>query len=201
MCIALCVCLVSCASVQAQTAEISGSGADSFRGHRAEAGVHFVTHNFPTPNKNQPETMVAGIALFDYDNDGYLDIYFVNGAAIPSLKKNRPSTGTGSSTTTTTEPSPMSPRKAGVAGKGYGMGAAVGDYDNDGWPDLYVANVNGNQLFHNNADGTFTDVTGKAGVAGAELDGRKMWSAAPAGSTTTTTAARPVRVELLQVGR
>ena len=142
-----------------------------------KAGLRFITQNSPTPNKNQIETMVAGVALLDYDGDGYLDVYFVNGAAIPSLKKesaaywNRLFHNNGDGTfTDVTE-------KAGVAGAGYGMGAAVGDYDNDGRPDLFVANVTGNQLFHNNGDGTFTDVTEKAGVAGAEKDGVKMWSA------------------------
>ena len=67
--------------------------------------------------------------------------------------------------------------KAGVAGAGYGMGVAVGDFDNDGRPDLFIANVTENQLFHNNGDGTFTDVTAKAGLQGANLDGKKMWSA------------------------
>jgi enediyne biosynthesis protein E4 len=121
--------------------------------------------------------MVAGVALLDYDRDGYLDVYLVNGAAIPSLKKDSPiywnrlfhNNHDGTFTDVT--------ERAGVAGAGYGMGVAVGDYDNDGWPDLFVANVTGNQLFHNNGDGTFTEVTGKAGVAGAQLDGKKMWSA------------------------
>jgi len=143
----------------------------------AKSGLHFVTANSPTPNKNQIETMTGGIALLDYDRDGCLDVYLVNGAAIPSLQKETPqywnrlfhNNHDGTFTDVT--------EKAGVAGAGYGMGAAVGDYDNDGWPDLFVANVTGNQLFHNNGDGTFTDVTAKAGVGGALLDGKKMWSA------------------------
>ena len=142
----------------------------------AKAGLHFVTENSPTSNKNQIETMVGGVALFDYDGDDYLDIYLVNGAAIPSLKKESPAywnrlfhNNHDGTFTDVTE-------KAGVAGAGYGMGVAVGDYDNDGRPDLFVANVTGNQLFHNNGDGTFTDVTAKAGVEGARLDGKKMWS-------------------------
>jgi hypothetical protein len=141
------------------------------------AGLNFTTAASPTPNKNQIETMVSGVALFDYDGDGYLDVYLVNGAAIPSLMKNTPAfwnrlfhnNGDGTFTDVT--------EKAGVAGAGYGMGVAVGDYDNDGRPDLFVANVTANQIFHNNGDGTFTDVTAKAGLAGAVLDGKKMWSA------------------------
>lgn len=144
----------------------------------AKAGVHFVTSNSPTPNKNQIETMAGGVALFDYDGDGYLDIYAVNGASIPSLQKDSPAfwnrlfhnNGDGTFTDVT--------EKAGVAGTGYGMGVAIGDYDNDGRPDIFVANVTGNQLFHNNGDGTFTDVTAKAGLSGASLNGRKMWSVA-----------------------
>ena len=140
------------------------------------AGVRFVTENCPTPEKHQPETMPAGVALFDYDGDGLLDIYVVNGAEMPSLVKTGPkyynrlfhNNGDGTFTDVT--------ERAGVAGSGYGMAVAVGDYDNDGWPDLFLANVNGNQLFHNNGDGTFTDVTAKAGLAGALHNGRKMWS-------------------------
>jgi enediyne biosynthesis protein E4 len=142
------------------------------------SGVHFVMENSPTPEKHQPETMPAGVALFDYDGDGLLDIYLVNGAEMPSLVKTGPkysnrlfrNKGDGTFADVT--------ESARLAGAGYGMGAAVGDYDNDGHPDLFVANVNGNQLFHNNGDGTFTDVTAKAGVSGAVHNGRKMWSIA-----------------------
>jgi hypothetical protein len=147
-----------------------------FQDIAASAGVHFVTENCPTPEKHQPETMPAGVALFDYDGDGLLDIYLVNGAEMPSLVKTGPkyynrlfhNNGNGTFTDVT--------ERAGVAGEGYGMGVAVGDYDNDGWPDVFLANVNGNQLFHNNGDGTFTDVTAKAGLSGATHNGRKMWS-------------------------
>ncbi|HTS05015.1 MAG TPA: CRTAC1 family protein [Candidatus Eisenbacteria bacterium] len=141
-----------------------------------KSGLNFTTSSSPTPNKNQVETMVAGVALLDYDNDGYLDIFLVNGAAIPSLRKESPAywnrlyhNNHDGTFTDVTE-------KAGVAGSGYGMGVAIGDYDNDGWPDIFVANVTSNQLLHNNRDGTFTDVTVKAGLQGATLDGEKMWS-------------------------
>ena len=147
-----------------------------FENITAKAGVNFITHNSPTPNKNQIETMVAGVALLDYDGDGWLDIYLVNGAAIPSLQKESPAywnrlyhNNHDGTFTDVTE-------RAGLAGAGYGMGVAVGDYDNDGRPDIFVANVTGNQLFHNNGDGTFSDVTAKAGLAGAEMNGKKMWS-------------------------
>ncbi len=147
-----------------------------FENIAAKAGVNFITRNSPTPNKNQIETMVAGVALLDYDGDGWLDIYLVNGAAIPSLQKESPAywnrlyrNNHDGTFTDVTE-------RAGLAGAGYGMGIAVGDYDNDGRPDIFLASVTGNQLFHNNGDGTFTDVTAKAGLAGAEMNGKKMWS-------------------------
>ncbi len=160
----------------AATAATPGSSTIRFEEVAAKSGLHFTTRNCATPNKNQIETMVAGVALLDYDGDGYLDVYLVNGAEIPSLEKTSPAywnrlfhnNGDGSFTDVT--------EKAGVAGAGYGMGVAVGDYDNDGRPDLFLASVTGNQLFHNNGDGTFTDVTVKAGVGGAKHNGRKMWS-------------------------
>ena len=128
---------------------------------------------------------MAGVALLDYDNDGYLDVYLVNGAAIPSLKKESPKywnrlfhNNRDGTFTDVTE-------KAGVAGEGYGMGVAVGDFDNDGWPDLYVVNVTKNQLFRNNHDGTFTDVTDHARVAEASATARRCGPSPPCGSTTT----------------
>src|SRR5450432_3499220 len=152
------------------------SGPIRFEEIAERSGLKFVTNSSPTPNKNLPETMLAGVALLDYDNDGYLDVYLVNGAAIPSLKKDSPKywnrlfhNNRDGTFTDVTE-------RAGVKGEGYGMGVAIGDYDNDGWPDIFLANVTRNQLFHNNRDGTFTDVSDKAGVGGAKLDGQKMWA-------------------------
>jgi len=150
--------------VKAAAVEPPGPSQIRFEETAAKSGLHFVTRNSASPNKDQIETMVAGVALFDYDGDGLLDVYLVNGAEIPSLEKssadywNRLFHNNGDGTfTDVTE-------KAGVAGAGYGMGVAVGDYDNDGHADLFLANVTGNQLFHNNGDGTFTDVSEKAGM-------------------------------------
>ncbi len=139
--------------------------------------LHFVTNSCMTPNKNQPETMVGGVGFIDYDNDGYFDLFFVNGAAIPSLKKDSPKyynrlfhNNRDGTFTDVTE-------KAGLAGEGYDMGVAVGDFDNDGWPDIFIASVTKNRLYRNNHDGTFTDVTDKAGVGSPMYKGEKMWSA------------------------
>src|SRR5579863_3016517 len=142
----------------------------------APSGISFVLDNSATPQKHQIETMIAGVAVFDYNNDGLLDIYFVNGAAVPGLDKSSPryynrlyrNKGDGTFTDVTDS--------AGLRGAGYGMGVAVGDYDNDGYEDVFVAGVNRNQLFHNNGDGTFTDVTVKAGLEGVHPRLGKTWS-------------------------
>ena len=140
--------------------------------------IKFKLKNSVSPQRYTFETMAGGVALFDYDNDGLLDIFFTNGAAIPSLEKNDPSysnrlfrnNGDGTFTDVT--------EKAGLQGVGYSMGVAAGDYDNDGFVDLYVTGVNRNQLFHNNGDGTFTDVTEKASVGGMVPKIGKAWSVA-----------------------
>lgn len=140
--------------------------------------IKFVLKNSVSPQRYTFETMAGGVAIFDYNNDGLLDIFFTNGAAIPSLEKTGPeywnrlyrNNGDGTFTDVT--------EKAGLAGIGYSMGVAAGDYDNDGFVDLYVTGVNRNQLFHNNGDGTFTDVTEKAGVGGIIPKYGKAWSIA-----------------------
>ena len=140
--------------------------------------IKFELKNSVSPQRYTFETMAGGVAVFDYNNDGLLDIFFTNGAAIPSLQKTGPpywnrlfrNNGDGTFTDVT--------EKAGLQGAGYSMGVAAGDYDNDGFVDLYVTGVNRNQLFHNNGDGTFTDVTEKAGVGGIVPKLGKAWSVA-----------------------
>jgi enediyne biosynthesis protein E4 len=145
-------------------------------------GVRF-QHAAPhTSKKYLLETMGSGVALFDYDNDGRLDLFVVNGAEIndPSPPGTIPqktgpkywnrlyhqkSDGTFEDVT----------EKSGLQGVGYGMGVAVGDYDNDGFEDLFVTGYGGNHLYHNNGNGTFTDVTEKAGVAGGGWSTSAAW--------------------------
>ena len=153
----------------------AATGASLFEA-KLPRGIDFILENSPTPQKHLIETMPGGVALLDYNNDGLLDIFFVNGGRLTSplptpddfdrhdrrywnrlYRQNKD----GSFTDVT--------EQAGLANAGdgnYGMGVAVGDYDNDGYPDLYVTSYGKNILYHNNGDGTFTDVTAKAGVAG-----------------------------------
>ncbi len=150
------------------------------------AGVHFTGVASHTSAKYLIETMGSGVAAFDFDNDGLLDLFFVNGAPIPNPapkgfvpKKAGPGDWNrlyhqkkdGSFEDVT--------EKSGLKGIGYGMGVAVGDYDNDGFEDLYVTEFGGNHLYHNNGDGTFTDVTEKSGTGGDPTPGMG-WSTSAA---------------------
>ena len=141
-----------------------------------QSRVNFKLNSSISAHHYSIETMAGGVAVLDYDNDGLLDLFFTNGADVPSLVKSDASfsnrlfhnNGDGTFTDVTV--------KAGLAGVGYSMGAAVGDYDNDGFVDIYVTGVNRNQLFHNNGNGTFTDVTAKAGVTGILPASGKAWA-------------------------
>jgi hypothetical protein len=143
--------------------------------------IPFRLENDLTPARNAPESMPGGVAIFDYNRDGRMDIFFANGANIATLKKDAPkyrnrlfrNEGNGAFTDVT--------EAAGLAGIGYDMGVAVGDYDNDGWPDLFVVGVHRNTLYHNNKDGTFTDVTAKAGLGhSADPEFGPLWAVAAA---------------------
>jgi len=151
-----------------------------FENRQPQTGIDFVLRNGTTEDKPIIDSVLGGVAVFDFDNDGFLDIFFTNGAKIATLEKdnekfhNRLYRNNHDGTFTDVT------HLAGVAGEGYSMGVAAGDYDNDGWVDLYVAGVNRNILYHNNGDGTFTDVTDRAGVRGNDPSGKKPWSVAAA---------------------
>jgi hypothetical protein len=147
-----------------------------------KAGVNFLHQAPHTSRKYLIETMGSGVALFDCDNDGRLDLYLVNGAPFSDpepkgsiLQKTGPeywnrmyrqkSDGTFEDIT----------EKSGLQGVGYGMGVAVADYDNDGYEDIFVTAYGGNHLYHNNGNCTFTDVTEKAGVAGSGWSTSAAW--------------------------
>ena len=136
-----------------------------FRDRVEAAGIGFLLNHSPTEKRYLIETMTGGCAFLDYDADGLLDIFLVNGAALreaaddhPSIDKSEPrfwnrlyrNVGKGRFEDVTA--------KARVQGKGYGLGVAVGDYDNDGYPDLYVTNYGRNEIYHNQGDGTFREV-------------------------------------------
>ena len=155
----------------------------AFTDDAAKAGIPFKHNAYHTPAKYLLETMGSGVAVFDYDNDGLLDIFFANGAPIPTPapkgtipRKASPADsdrlyhqkkdGTFEDVTTA----------AGLQGNGYSLGTAVGDYDNDGFEDLYVTGYGGNHLYHNNGNGTFTDVTTKSGTSAAQGPSDERWS-------------------------
>jgi hypothetical protein len=160
----------------------AAGSSEAFVDVTARLGINFQYRSSHTSRKYLLETMGAGVALFDYDNDGRLDIFLVNGARL------------GDPTPIGTIPQKTGPEywnrlyhqepdgtfedvtaRAGLQGVGYGMGVAVGDYDNDGFEDLYVTAYGGNRLYHNNGNGTFTDVTLTAGVAGSGWSTAAAW--------------------------
>lgn len=141
-------------------------GLPHFTGIAARSSFSYVTHNDLSPRKYFPQPLCGGVALFDFDNDGKLDIFFTNGAKLPELKKTGPgfyncllhNKGNGVFEDVT--------RQAGLAGQNldYNFGVAAGDYDNDGYQDLFVCSAGRNALYHNNGNGTFTDVTAASGI-------------------------------------
>ena len=140
----------------------------------AASGISFVHDNAMSPERYLPETVGPGCAFIDYDNDGWMDLYLVNSGPCDFYKPKTPvrnalyrNNRDGTFTDVT--------GKAGVAGGTFGMGVAVGDYDNDGNPDLFVTGYGRCILYHNNGDGTFTDVTDKAGVAAPGWTTSAVW--------------------------
>lgn len=144
----------------------SAASASPFSDVRASSGITFRERNGAMGGKELIETFTSGCGVLDYDNDGLLDIYLVNGAAIPSLHKDGPEYANRLYRNLSDFSFVDVTQAAHAEGKGYGMGVAVGDYDNDGFADLYLTNFGQNQLLHNRGDGTFEDVTEKAAVAG-----------------------------------
>jgi hypothetical protein len=161
---------------------VSRSSTDWFVDRAAETGLLFTYFNGMSGQYYFPEMLPGGVALFDYDNDGDLDVYFAQGRMLPEdrpvgeatiapaknalplkgrLFRNDLQAGGGPSTLRFTEVTAAS----GIDAAGYGMGAAAGDVDNDGCVDLYLTNLGPDQLFHNNCDGTFSDVSAKSGAS------------------------------------
>ena len=145
-------------------------------------GIHFEGQAYHTSKKYLIETMGSGAALFDYDNDGRLDLFFANGAPLsdPTAAGTIPRKAGPADWNRLYHQNPDGTfvdvtQKAGLAGTGYDMGVAVGDYDNDGYEDLYVTGYGGNHLYHNNGNGTFADVTEASGTGGSGWSTSAAW--------------------------
>lgn len=163
-----------------QAVQAVSTGANAAPIQFAFQSIDFKLESSVTPERHAPETMAGGVAVFDYNNDGKLDIFFTNGADIKTLRKTSPkysdrlfeNDGQGHFTDVT--------EKAGLAGTGYDTGVAIGDYDNDGYEDIFVTGIYRNTLYHNNGNGTFTDVTIKAGFNKPDAEYGPLWSVAAA---------------------
>ena len=154
------VCAIQSSSLRGQATKTAIKLVDASE----SSGLEFVHEDGSSGKEYLVEFMGAGVALFDYDNDGWIDVYFLNGAALPGVSLRETPVNAlyrNNHNGTFTDVTQL----AGVGDAGYGLGMAIGDYDNDGFKDVYVTNFGPNVLFHNNGDGTFTDVTEKAGVA------------------------------------
>src|SRR5580704_11934986 len=166
--------LTSAAAPAAAAPEVRPSGPIQFIDVTAQAGIHFKHNSGAFGKKYLPETMGSGVCFIDYDNDGWQDIFLVNSMDWPGQKAGGPSypalyhnNHDGTFTDVT--------RAAGLAVESYGMGCAVGDYDNDGFDDLYLTAVGSNHLYHNQGNGKFVDVTAKAGVASPGSSASAAW--------------------------
>ena len=160
-------------SPQAPAQPKRATGPIEFVDVTSQAGIHFKHNTGAFGKKYLPETMGSGVCFLDYDNDGWQDIFFVNsmdwpehktGKSLPALYHNNHD-GTFTDVT----------RQAGLAIETYGLGCTVGDYDNDGFEDLYLTTVGSNHLFHNLGNGKFADVTAQAGVASPGFSASAVW--------------------------
>jgi hypothetical protein len=166
--------LAAAATVAANTGGPATTSAVTFRDISQQSGIHFTHNNGAFGKKFLPETLGSGVAFIDYDNDGWPDIFLVNGTDWPghARKHTTPKLYHNNHDGTFTDVT----HKAGLDVEMYGMGVAVGDYDNDGFDDLFVTALGQSRLFHYNRNGTFTDVTQKAGLTGPrELSTSAAW--------------------------
>jgi len=159
---------------------INGKTSATFTDITLESGIDFRHHQADEIIDSLPQVMGSGVCLLDYDNDGYLDIYFVNGSGFSNYYGSKPwwykqpsnilyrNRGNGTFTDVT--------QKSGVGYTGWGMGCSVGDFNNDGYSDIYITNYGSNVLYKNNGNGSFSNITDSSGVGGA----KKKWSTSAA---------------------